>query len=387
VEPDSISALVDELEGELEALADATLLGMSEEPPAWMADPAVAREAREFTADAIRAQLQIFKAGAELPTECPAIDADGARRGARAGSPLSLMLDGYRAGHRAQWDAWLELVERREPDRARRLELLRQGSDFFFAYAARLSSLVTDIYMAERDQAMRSSEQRRVGLVTQLLEGAEIGTADLGYPLERLHLGISANGPGAGELLRSAISEIGAAALVLNVDKDLWWAWVAGEESERALARAIEAADHAGAVAIGLGTPAAGVEGFRTTHDQAGRARVLAAAGGADGRALTRYADVALEDVAARDEAAARAFVAAELTGIDGDEHRQQSLRETLLAYFRAGQNAKSAGAALGVHQQTVAQRLRSIEEQIGRPVEARRAELEAALRLRAILG
>lgn len=377
---------MEELERDLDALAEATLIGMSEEPPAWMEDAAVAREAREFTARAIGAELQIFKAGGELPDECPAVDADGARRGARAGSPLSLMLDGYRAGHRAQWDAWLQLVERREPDPERRLNLLRQGSDFFFAYAARLSSLVTDIYMSERDEAMRSGEQRRVGLVTQLLEGAEIGTADLGYPLERIHLGISAEGAGAGDLLRSATSGTGRVALILNVDKDLWWAWVAGEGADRELTPALTAGD-GGGIAIGFGNPAAGLEGFRTTHEQAGRARALAAASETGERVVTRYADIALEDVAGRDEAVARAFVAAELAGIDGAGGRQQKLRETLLAYFRAGQNAKGAAAALGVHQQTVAQRLRSIEEQIGRPVDTRRAELETALRLRAILG
>ena len=386
MESNSIPALVDELEAGLDALADATLTGMSEEPPEWMADPVVAREARAFTAEAIRAELHILRAGGELPTECPAVDADGARRGARAGSPLSLMLDGYRAGHRAQWDAWLRLVERREPDPDQRLRLLTQGSDFFFSYAARLSSLVTDIYMAERDQAMRSSEQRRVGLVTQVLEGAEIGTADLGYPLEALHLGISADGPGAGDLLRAAVSELGAVALLLNVDKDLWWGWLAGEDADH-FARALAAADPDGEATIGIGAPAAGVAGFRASHDQAGRARALASAGAAGGPLLTHYADVALEDVAGRDEAAARAFIATELAGIAGDERRQQRLRETLLAYFRAGQNAKAAAAALGVHQQTVAQRLRAVEEQTGRPIDRRRAELETALRLQAVLG
>ena len=46
-----------------------------------------------------------------------------------------------------------------------------------------------------------------------------------------------------------------------------------------------------------------------------------------------------------------------------------------------------AAAAALGVHEQTVAARLRAVEERTGRSVAARRAELETALRLREYLG
>jgi DNA-binding PucR family transcriptional regulator len=51
-----------------------------------------------------------------------------------------------------------------------------------------------------------------------------------------------------------------------------------------------------------------------------------------------------------------------------------------------AEHNAASAAAALGVHQQTIANRLRAAEERIGHPVAARRIELETAMRLRASL-
>jgi DNA-binding PucR family transcriptional regulator len=60
-------------------------------------------------------------------------------------------------------------------------------------------------------------------------------------------------------------------------------------------------------------------------------------------------------------------------------------LRKTLHAYFATGQNAASAAAVLGVHEKTVSNRLRAIEEHLGHPIEARRAELELALRLAAL--
>jgi hypothetical protein len=55
---------------------------------------------------------------------------------------------------------------------------------------------------------------------------------------------------------------------------------------------------------------------------------------------------------------------------------------QTLRAYFASAQNASAAAAMLGVHEHTVGYRLRTIEERLGRPVIARRAELETALRL-----
>jgi len=51
-----------------------------------------------------------------------------------------------------------------------------------------------------------------------------------------------------------------------------------------------------------------------------------------------------------------------------------------------ASPTAASAAATLGVHQQTVANRLRAAEERLGHSVGSRRVELEIALRLRAAL-
>ena len=79
-------------------------------------------------------------------------------------------------------------------------------------------------------------------------------------------------------------------------------------------------------------------------------------------------------------------LLARELSGLDADDIRSGRLRQTLREW-RPGQNAAAAAAALGVHEQTVAQRLRTVEERTGRPVAARRAELETALRLRDLLG
>jgi len=101
---------------------------------------------------------------------------------------------------------------------------------------------------------------------------------------------------------------------------------------------------------------------------------------------VTHYEEIALEALAGQNEPEAAAFVSHELAGIDGDDERSRTLRDTVSAYFAAAHNAAAAAAALGVHEQTVANRLRLVERRLGQPVTSRRAEVETALRLRSYL-
>jgi DNA-binding PucR family transcriptional regulator len=53
---------------------------------------------------------------------------------------------------------------------------------------------------------------------------------------------------------------------------------------------------------------------------------------------------------------------------------------ETLCAYFAAERNVSSAAIGLGVQRHTVTNRLRAIEERIGRPLSTWAAEIETLL-------
>jgi DNA-binding PucR family transcriptional regulator len=134
---------------------------------------------------------------------------------------------------------------------------------------------------------------------------------------------------------------------------------------------------------VAIGLEGAGPEGFRSSHRQALRARRFGAEVGPE---LLFYDSVAVEVLAIENEEDARAFVAHQLRGIEDDSVTSRRIRETLEAYFAAEHNAASAGAALGVHQQTVANRLRAAEERLGGAIGPRRVELEVALRLKACL-
>lgn len=165
---------------------------------------------------------------------------------------------------------------------------------------------------------------------------------------------------------------------------DQTWAWLGGAEPlGKGGLELLKGFSPQASTTLALGNEERGRDGFRRTHRQAGQAH---RAGQNRGEAVTWYSDIALESLAGADEPEARAFVARELAGIDDDTARSRGLRLTLETYFAAGQNAARTGTTLGVHEQTVAQRLRAVEERTGRAVATRRVELETALRLRRYL-
>lgn len=375
-----------ELVGGVDAITDAYFVLLREETPEWGARRSeMESDFRRITRASILEELVTLRDGGKPPTTLPSADLEFARGAARLGAAAHHLSDAYRRGHSVQWAAWFELVEDREPDRALRRALLRRGSDFFFAYATHLSRLTLGEYTVERDRLVRHHEQRRVSLVGELLAGREVAVEALGYDPSGSNLAVVAWGPAAAVAAETAARVLARRLLLVSVLEETLWGWLGGvdsldERGRRALARLAVVDD----AQLAVGDDLPGAEGFRTSHRQALHAK---RAGQRTGRPITRYGDVSLEALAAGDPDEARAFVARELRGLGGDDVRAGRLRETLRAWFAAGQNAAATAAALGVHEQTVAARLRAVEERTGASPSARRAELETALRLREYLG
>ena len=91
---------------------------------------------------------------------------------------------------------------------------------------------------------------------------------------------------------------------------------------------------------------------------------------------------VALEALVIRDLPAVHDFVVEQLGPLYGADERARVLRETLRAYFANGQNAASTALVIGVHERTVAYRLRSAEKWLGQSIATSRDELSIALRM-----
>jgi DNA-binding PucR family transcriptional regulator len=379
----------DELTASLAArsdeLADEYVRRASVQIPEWTVErPDLAETIRTGARRSMGTELRALANGALPPETCPEVDADGARYSARLGVPLHFVLQQYRMGHAIQWEAWFELVEEAEPDPDARRALLERGSRFFFDYADRMCRFATEHYTEERERTLRSAEQRRVHLVRDVLDGREVDPDALAYELDGVeHVGLIAWGPEAVDAVRELARSLGRRALVVSAAEETWWAWLGarsgGADRDR-LDRTLSRLRPRAGVRLAIGAPAAGLDGFRRTHRQATAAQRAALQ---HDDPVVRFDDVALESLASADPAAAREFAAMELRGIDGDDVRSTKLRETLGAWFACGQNAAATAARLSVHEQTVAQRLRAVEERIGKPVASRRAELETALRLR----
>lgn len=172
--------------------------------------------------------------------------------------------------------------------------------------------------------------------------------------------------------------------LLLDVLPEPWWAWIGrSREFQPGTIDELLALEPPEGCVLGVGTAAIGAEGFRDSHRQAAAAFPAATAD----RPIVSYREIAAEALASRDLDAARAFLAAELGPLDAEDRRARILRETLSTYFRCGDNARAAAAELEVHQQTVGQRLETVERLTGSAVRTRRVELELALRLRSYLA
>ena len=322
----------------------------------------------------------------DLPESIPVDARELALVAARLDVPLTSLLRTYRVGHQVMWRAWSAAVEREEAAPDARRAALEAGSEYLFEYVDRLATFLTEEHTSERDRFLRSREQRRTQLVRDVLDGADPDPAEamhaLDYDLRLEHVALVASGPEAEAAVRALARALDAPhRLVISLTGDTTWAWLGRTRAFRVPERIETPAG----VVVSIGDPGSGTDGFRRSHRQARDAHAVALR--AEAEDVVRYDDVALESLLGVDEKRAGAFVARELRGLDGADERSARLRATLRAYFATGQNASAAAAMLGVHEHTVAYRLRTIEERLGRPVTARRAELETALRLLSLRG
>jgi hypothetical protein len=375
--------LVDEMVARVDQLAALTLERLRERSPLWPVETAFSCDQVQAVARAsLEVQLSAFRRDA-LPGKGPEVYEAAARAVARAGE-RNIFANGHRAAQLALWETWFGLVEdSTELDAEERRHLLTRGSDFFFRYADLISEYIIEAYRDERAKLGGSREQRRFRAIKALLNAEPLTTSvpDLDLDLDQHHLGLVAWGRRGDEAARALASELSRPLHIVAPTELTWWAWISGKKSfegdEKLVLQRFQAPADSG-VAVGL--QEYGILGFRATHRQAQRARLLAPS---DSSTVTRYADVAVEALATENRAEAQSFVERELKAIGDDSTASTRIRETLSAYFAAEHNAASAAARLGVHQQTVGNRLRTAEERLGHSIGARRVELELALRLR----
>ena len=375
--------LADALEGRSEELVEAMLrrIRTDLDAPRGVDREDLRAASRRSCTAMLAATLAAVRGGGDAPAAAPVESLRTTRVIARAGMSLTDYTHAFRIGHAVLWEAFLgELESHDELDAAVRNELLRSVSDLLFRYVDGIAEIVSEEYLNERDRVMRTREHQLARLVREILAGGGAATEELGYDLGVHHVGAVAWGDDAEPHLEKLAARLDQPLLCVPVSDDLVWGWFGNAEPpDAAQWRTLVRTEPPAGTSVAIGLPEPGREGFARTHRQASDARrvVLEAA-----PPVTTYSEVALEAVAGRDEDAAREFLERELRPLLGEDERHRRLRETLRAYFAAAQNASAAAAMLGVHEQTVAYRLRAIEKLLGCPATMRRAELETALRL-----
>ncbi len=244
----------------------------------------------------------------------------------------------------------------------------------------RLIAAVTDEYNREMQRRAESIEERRADQVRRLLAGEPVDTTEFGYDLAAWHLGVLVVGPGSIEAIRNLATALDRRLLLVPTGEQIFAGWLGGRKptARDQLARYLSSHWPPG-VSLAIGEPARGLAGWRLTHRQASAALPVVRRGS---RSFVHYADVALVAAIVQDDLLATSLRQLYLAPLAEGRDDGERLRETLRAYFISERNVSATAAALGISRRTVANRLRTIEDRLGRPLNSICVEVEAAMRL-----
>jgi PucR C-terminal helix-turn-helix domain/GGDEF-like domain len=360
---------------ELQAAVATRVYAISD--PRDVSDPGYLRGLNEAVAAAIEYRLGVLEGGERRAPDVPAVLLAQARLDARDGVPLDTVLRRYFAGNALFGDFLVEEAERAAvPSAALRPLLAAQAT-----LGDRLIAAVSAEHAREAKNRPRSAAERRRECVKALLAGELVDQSELGYDLDAHHLALIAKGEGAEELMRGVAATLDRRLLAVQREEEpILACWLGGTRpltAEEGVAAISAAAPER--VFVTVGEPGEGLAGWRFSHHQAKAALPVAER---RGQTVLRYADVAVLASIAQDDLLATSLRRLYLEPLERMRDGGKVARETLRAYFDAERNISSTAAALGVDRRTVRNRLRGIEELLGRQLTGSLADLEIALRL-----
>lgn len=387
-----------ELLGNVSSYADDMLAYILERIPEAGADDDLRGLTLGSCSSNLEAVLSMVRHGIDVSAATAPVTAlEHARAMAARGYSVDVMLRFYRIGHAYFTERILARITDFVPDRALALEVAADLQRYGFAYVDRISSEVAAEYVAELDRMQNRVRAARTDAVRALIGGDEIdlGRAErtLSHRLTGWQTAFVCWADGDDVDLARVGTAVGAHfgslhPLLVPDGAQALWGWVsttrAPDVTQEDLAPLADQIPKT--VRISMGLPAQAPGGFRVSHVQAQRGRRIVELSGR-GSPVTSYAELALVDTMSEDLELARAFVANELGALAVVGRREDEERQTLLAVLDAQGGLAAAAEALGVHRNTVLQRLRRAEERRGRPATDRVAELHAGLRLVQVLG
>lgn len=288
-----------------------------------------------------------------------------------------------------------------------KIEVLQHISRVVYRYIDWVSLFVLDAYEKERQRWNNARGNVQSSLIHKILAEQPVATAafdaETGYRLDQFHIAaiVWSTRPEAdpGELrvledvIRGLAARWGAGSppIVTAVDRTTAWAWIPCGRKPRPvdLAQVQALAGRAGACRIALGLPAAGVAGFRRSHEQARAARTVALASGDRTPPAVSFGDqgVAIVALLAKDIDSTRIWVSEVLGRLACNDESAALQRETLRVFFQTGENYGHTAELLNLHRNTVKYRLGKVFDEGRIPTAYDRMDVALALQVCHFLG
>lgn len=311
----------------------------------------------------------------------------------RAGLPLADVIKGYRLVNAYMVDRWTTtMAERNALDAQTRISLIGYGTHRHLVRLETMLGILEDEYRAELQRLGEERSQGRFRFVLALLNGSISDEATvyerLGYRLAGTHVALVLHDPsGSADRLGALDAELdrlvgqsrASGRLTVQAENHTMWCWL--QEPRIAAGRLSQPSG----MMLAAGLPERGLDGFRRSHVQAIETMRVAQLS-AEPRAMSSFDEVELIGLCTTNPARASEFVHRELGVLAAAGETARRQRETLGAFLASGRSFRAAAALLGLHHNTVRYRIDAVERALERPIEQRPFELEAAVRLHALL-
>jgi len=346
----------------------------------------------------VATMVHVIHHGIDLDqVHAPAAAEEYARRLAQHDVPVAVLLRAYRIGSARFQDRCLAELGQRTDNAALISTAGLHIARVVAVYIDKVSEEVVSAYELEKENWLRNQSVARAARVRALLrnEPVEVDASEaiLGYRLRQHHLGTvtwiaEPTGAEALSLLERATAEMAIQThcdgrpIFVPQDEFSAWAWLPlGARREIALTgltgTTISGAER---IRFAFGEPAAGVAGFRRTHQQALSAQAVALAAGPSSQLVTSFGEVAPLALMSGSIELLQAWVSETLGPLAGDDDHYARLRATLRIFLQENGSYKTTAERLILHKNTVQYRVRKAEESLRRPVIQDRLRIEVAL-------
>lgn len=340
--------------------------------PGLSPDSEFAAGSRAAVLAALDYAIAVLESEERYPPPIPGALLDQARLAARTGIDLATLLRRYMAGFSLLGEVALRLVDISPADRDRLLPVFSLHLDFLLARVSK------DYELAQRDH-LRSPRTKRAEAIAMLLAGTSRPFDEIDHIWDAWHVGLVAVGPRAREGLLSLGSGAGGRLLLEQVE-DQAWAWVSTRARMDPGELVARLPPDEEAVALGVGEPAYGLDGWRRSHRQAVAALGVARRRG-NATGLAFYAEVGTLAAILRDDLLVSSLQNRFVVPL-GSDGRGEQLRRTLQSYLATECNVSATAATLGVSRRTVRNRISRVEERAGIRIGDYLTELDLAMQL-----